>query len=395
MFIGIEASHANKPQKTGVENYCWHIIQGLKKQIPSSERVVLYSNTPLAGELAVLPPNWEVKILRWPFRKLWSQIRLSLELLIHPPDVFFAPGQLIPFFCPAKIVATMHDCAFLAFPQAYNFWGRQYLKWMNKLIIKRADLIITPSEFSKNEILRFYSIAAKFRFGGNNINEGRIEVIPEAYDADVFKVGSGSPSSAAPQEGESYVLKRSSVTRPFIMSVGRLEEKKNTLGIIKAFNILKKEPSNNPLKLLLVGQPRVGYEKIKREINLSPYKADIITPGWVSEADVASLLSMAAVFVFPSFYEGFGLPVLEAMACGCPAVLSEGVSLSEVGGDAALYTDPADVSAMASAVSKLLSDHNLRAEKIKAGLARARLFSWEIAAQKTWSLLADCLSKVE
>lgn len=365
MIIGIEASHANKPQRTGVENYCWHIIRELKKQIPSSVRVILYSNAPLAGELGVLPANWEAKILKWPLKKLWSQFRLSAGLLFHPPDVYFAPGQLIPFFCPARVVATIHDSAFLAYPEAYHFWGRQYLKWMNKKIIKKAALIITPSAFSKNELKKFYKIS------GSNV-----AVIPEAYDAAVFKV-----------KKDESILNKYNLSRPFIMSLGRLEEKKNTGGIIKAFEILKNDPQNNNLKLLLAGTPGVGYEKIAQAIVSSEFKTDISAPGWINEEDAAGLLNLAEAFVFPSYYEGFGLPVLEAMACGCPVAASKNNSLEEVGGDAALYADPADAGEIAAATGKLLHDDNLRIEKINKGLERVKLFSWERAARATWETI--------
>lgn len=360
LCIGIEAAHANKPQRTGVENYCWHVIQELKKQIPSTVRVVLYSNSSLVGELGVLPPNWEAKILKWPLRKLWSQIRLSWELLFHPPDVFFAPGQLIPWFCPAKIVATIHDSAFLAYPQAYNFLGRHYLRWMNKMIVKYADLILTPSQFSKNELKKYYKI-----------DEEKIKVMPLGYDSNVFK---------------SLGMSR----EPMIMSLGRLEEKKNTVGIIKAFNILKEK--NKDLKLMLVGTPRVGYEKIKAEIESSLNKSDILLPGWRSEQEIVVLLNKASVFLIPSLYEGFGLPVLEAMACGAPVVASSGNSLAEVGGDAVLYADPRNVDEVAASTGKLLDDRNLREEKIKAGLERVKNFSWEKTGANTWEAIGKILN---
>jgi len=382
MLIGIEATHANKAQRTGVENYCWHIIQGLKKQIPSSVRVVLYSNKPLLGELGVLPENWEVKILRWPFKKLWSQIMLSLELLFHPPDIFFAPAQLIPLFSRVKkTVVTIHDSAFLVFPKAYNFCGRQYLKWMNKMIVKKSSLIITPSEFSKQELLKQYCHS---RECGNPV-----VVIPEAYDNRIFRI----IEILKQVQDDKSILKKYNLSKPFVMSLGRLEEKKNTAGIIKAFEILKKDQKNNELKLLLAGSPRVGFEKVKQALDSSEFKADILTPGWISEENAVSLFNLASVFVFPSFYEGFGLPVLEAMACGCPVVASAGNSLKEVGGESVLYVDPGNANDIAAAINKLLHDENLRAEKIKSGLERVKNFSWEKAAKSTWEAIGGLSSR--
>ncbi len=378
MFIAIEAAHANKLQRTGVENVCFALIQELKKQIPLDARVILYSNESLRGEychssdirrgnpgvLDNLPPNWEAKILRWPFRKLWSQIRLSWEFLRHPPDVFFAPGQLIPFFCPAKTVVIIHDSAFLAYPEAYNFLGRQYLKWMNKRIIKKAWKIITSSEFNKAEIKKYYGEAAG----------DKVAVIPFAYDSERFRILNIEILNIK------RILEKYSITKPFIMSIGRLEKKKNTINIIRAFNIIKSLNNNIQysifnIQLLLIGNPGVGYDEIEAEIQKSQYKNDIIHPGWVDSEDISHLLNQASVFVFPSLYEGFGLPVLEAMACGCPVVCSDIPALREVGGEAALYADPASAEDIAAQIGAALNEEK-RIEMIKRGLERVKNFSW-------------------
>jgi len=362
MLIAIEASHANKSKRTGVEQVCWHVIQELKKIIPSNTRVVLYCNEPLQGELANLPENWSVKILKWPFKKGWSQIRLSLEFLFHPPDVFLAPGQLVPFICPKNTISIVHDSAFKVFPSAYSFLSRTYLHWMNKLLVKKSKLIITPSEFSKKELIKYYSI-----------KEDRVKVVPWAYDRRAYYM----------KENEE-ILKKYNITKPFIMSLGRLEEKKNTANIIKAFNILKE--NNNQLKLVLVGEPGRGYEKVEREIFSSPYTDDIVMPGWVDD-DLPYLLSSASVFVFPSFYEGFGLPVLEAMACACPVVLSKGNSLEEVGGEAVDYVVSDDVEGMVSVINKLLNNESYRENIVNAGLKRVKLFSWFETSTKVYNWL--------
>jgi aspartyl-tRNA(Asn)/glutamyl-tRNA(Gln) amidotransferase subunit B len=176
MVIGIEASHAAKPKRTGVEEYCYQTIQGLKKTIPANVQVILYTHRPLEGALGELPANWSVRVLGWPLSKLWTQLRLSWEFLVHGrPDVFFAPGQLIPFIIPKKTVVTVHDSAFLIFPKTYNTLGRWYLRLMNWLIVRRATTILTPSQFTKDELLRLYS----------GLAERKIVVTPLGYDAEV------------------------------------------------------------------------------------------------------------------------------------------------------------------------------------------------------------------
>ena len=357
MYIAIEATHANKPHRTGVEEVCFQTIEQLKQTIPASERVVLYCNKPLQGSLAVIPSNWSVKVLRWPLSKGWSQIRLSLEFLTNKYDIFFAPGQLVPFFCPKNTVSIVHDSAFRVFTDAYGLMSRIYLHWMNKIIAKKSKKIIMPSQFSKDEFLNYYKY-----------DEKNIIVIPWGV--------------RSCQQLE--VQKNSTI--PYILSIGRLERKKNTKRIIQAFNIVKQ--TQKSLQLILVGGPGVGYDEIEKEINNSPYKKDIIIKSWVEQNKLNSLLQNSRVFVFPSLYEGFGLPVAEAMACGCPVVCSSGNSLEEVGGDVVMYVNSKDVQQLATAVNSIINNRELAQDLIKKGYERAKLFSWKTAGKQIWNTLS-------
>lgn len=370
MLIAIEASHANKPKRTGVEETCWRLIQELKKQIPSDVKVVLYSNTPLRGELGVLPPNWSVKILKWPFKKMWSQVRLSWEFLSNKPDVFFAPGQLVPFISPKKTVSVVHDSAFLVYPETYGFWGRKYLKWMNKLLLKRSAAIITPSEFSKEELKKFYPKLVKNK---------DISVVPWGYDQGIYRILDD------PNKSDS-VLKRFNLKNPYLMFLGRIETKKNVANIIKAFDILKKKYED--LQLLLAGKQGRGYDKIKETLENSPYKMDIFEAGWVNEEDLPILLNNAEAFVFPTLYEGFGLPVLNAMACGCSVVVSQNGCGQEVAKEAGFYCQPENISSIANTIEILLNNKELKQEKIEKGLEIVKDFSWEKTAREVWKLLS-------
>ncbi len=385
MIIGIEAAHAAKDNRTGVEEYCFQIIQELKKQLPSSVRVVLYSHRLLKGELGMVPQNWEIKYLWWPFKKLFNQLRLSWEFLWHRPDVFFAPGQLVPFFCPKNTVAMIHDSAFLAVPGSYTFLGKIYLKWMNRRIIKVSKIILTSSEFNKKELIKYYGISPE-----------KIKVIPLAYDKARYYCHSdpeysGEESLAVGQLSQRFLtaVRNDRPTKPFIMSVGRLEAKKNTVNIIKAFNLIREKID---CQLLLVGKPGHGYSEVAAEIGRSPYKKDIICSSYVEAGEIAVLLNLAQVFVFPSLYEGFGLPLLESMARGCPVVASGGGALEEVGGQAAIYVNPEKVEDIAGAISRLLNDKTLREEKIKAGLERVKNYSWEKTGRQTAEVLEALLS---
>ncbi|MBI5729295.1 MAG: glycosyltransferase family 4 protein [Candidatus Magasanikbacteria bacterium] len=370
MVLGIEASHANKPDRTGVEEYCFQIIQEFKKIIPADVRVVLYSNEPLRNGLEIMPGNWEAKVLRWPLKKLWSQTRLAWELLFHPPDVFFAPGQLIPFITPRRTIAMIHDSAFVACQEAYRFWSRQYLRFMNWLIIRKSIRLLTSSSFNKIELEKFY---------GRSATE-KTAVIPLGFDRKRFHSGVALESAA--------LAKNFGVTKPFIMTTGRLEAKKNTRRLIEAFDIIKKQ---HDIQLVLVGKPGYGYEAAQAALEQSPYKKDIIVPGYVEQHDLPWLVASARVFVFPSAYEGFGIPVLEAMACGTPTIASRVGPLPEVAGAAARYFDPADVADLVRAATALLEDDNERARLRSLGFERVALFSWEKTAAATWGVIVKVL----
>lgn len=367
MLVGIDASHANKIHRTGVEEYCFQIIQELKKIIPSDAKVVLYSDNVLIPELAQLPNNWEVKILAWPFKKMWSQLRLACELWNRSPDVYFSPGQLLPFFSHKNSVVMVHDSAFEAYPSAYRFFGCQYLKWMNRLIVKKAKLILTSTEFNKKELLKYYCHCEP---QAKQSLANKIKVIPLAFDSQKFNLEK--------QAGKN-------IYGQYILSIGRLEEKKNTKRIVEAFEMVKKQMPD--LKLVLVGKPGAGYEKVKQAIEQNKYRKDIILPGFVSPDNLVTILKNAQVFVFPSLYEGFGIPVLEAMAVGVPVIASKGSALEEVGGEAIEYVDPLDIGDISSKIFELLHDDEYRKNKINLGLELVKKYFWNETARLTWEAI--------
>jgi glycosyltransferase involved in cell wall biosynthesis len=378
MILGIEAAHANKKNRTGVEEYCWQIIQELKGVIPSAVRVVLYSSEPLTGPLGELPPNWENRVLPWGLKKGWSQIRLAHELWRNKPDLFFAPGQLVPFWSPKKTVTMIHDSAFEVVPSAYGFFSRWYLRLMNRLILKCSSLIITSTNFNAFELKRLYP--------GWRLPE--IAVIPLAYDTTRYffdKDLSGLKSAE-----EEAVLKKYQIKKPFILSVGRLEEKKNTRRIIEAFDQVKNKfgsGKHGDLQLVLVGNPGRGYELIEEALQKSKYSSDIIRPGYVENEEIAVFLKYATLFLFPSKYEGFGIPVLEAMASGCPVIISDAAALPEVAGGAALAVDPNDETALVEAILTLCLNPAERERYHELGLRRVKDFYWKKTALATWGEL--------
>lgn len=367
MIIGIEAAHAVKPFPTGVEVACREIITHLSKQISDQHQVKLYSHIPVGRTFGDLPVNWQERILSWPLHKLWSQLRLSIELIINPPRVFFSPGQLIPIFSPRHTVVYLHDSAFLFVPEAYSFWGGLYLRWMNWLIVRKAETIITSTEFNKAELVKYY---------GDKITS-KITVIPLAYDNKMYH------SAVVPFSG-AELKQKFGISKPYILYVGRLETKKNTATLIRAFDKLRRTID---CQLVLAGRPGRGYELVQVELQKAKYQSDIIRPGWVEQFDLPRLVKSARVVVVPSIYEGFGLPVLDAMAVGTPVVVSDIPALKEVGGDAVLVADTLNPDSWANNLKQVFLDEDLFQKMTNNGFGVVKLYSWDKTAEKIAKIL--------
>jgi glycosyltransferase involved in cell wall biosynthesis len=368
MTIGIDASRANKSEKTGTEWYSYHLIQELKKIADPKDQFILYSREKLRDELADLPPNWQSRVLGWPPKKLWTQARLSWEMWQRPSEMLFIPAHTIPLIHPDKVVTTCHDVAFLRLPQAYDWMSLKYHEFAIKFAVRHATKIIAVSEFTKSEIVDFFKISSE-----------RVAVVPNGYDSERYKVIEN-------KEAVAKVLEKYKIIEPYLLYAGRMEEKKNTAGLIRAFKILKKNRQEK-LKLVLVGQPGFGFQKVVKAIADNNLQNDVIMPGWVGKQDLPHLMNGAAVFVFPSFYEGFGIPILEAMACGTPVVASGIPALREVAGEAAYLVDPYSPENMAEGINRVLTDDHLREDLKIRGLDRARQFSWARCARETWEVL--------
>lgn len=374
MTIGIDASRANRPIKTGVEWYSYHLIQELKKIIPENVGVVLYSDEPLAGGLENLPNNWKSKIIKSPVKNpktkkawLWTQLRLSWEMFKDKPDILFVPSHAMPIVHPKKTVITIHDIGFLRYPECYNKYARSYHKFSTWFAARFASKIITPSEFTKRELIEVYKIP-----------HWKITVTHLSFNKNAY----GTEKT----EDASGVLFKYKVKKPYFIFVGRLEEKKNIIGLIRAFYLFLEE-TGLPHNLVLVGVPGFGFEKIKEEIlDLGLYE-QVRVLGYLRSEDVPVLYREADAFVLPSFYEGFGIPILEAMASGIPVIAAKAGSLSEVVGNAAILVEPKNPKDLAFAMKVVLNNLTRRI-LIEKGLERVKNFSWEKTARETWEVLS-------
>jgi glycosyltransferase involved in cell wall biosynthesis len=362
MLIGIDASRAFAKERTGIEEYSYQIIKCLRQDL-SKTRVVLYLRPRQVVDFD-LPVGWRVKKIHFPF--LWTQLGLSLEILFHPIDVLFVPAHVTPIFQPRKTIVTVHGLEYEFFPQSYSFWERFYMRWSIKLSCRRAKKVIVVSENTKKDLMRLY-----------RVSENKIRVIYEGISEEIQNFQLHPP--------EHWINKNKS---PYLLFIGRLEARKNITGIIEAFEILK-EKYHLPHQLILVGKRGYGYKAIKVKIGESKFRKDIKEVGFVSEEEKIELLRGAEVFLFPTFYEGFGLPILEAQALGVPVVTSDLSSMPEIAGAGALLVDPRSPEKIAEAVQCLVSQCEVRSVIIKKGRENTARFSWKQCAQAIARELGD------
>lgn len=373
MLIGIEASRANKTIKTGVEWYAWHVIQELKKLSKGDSNTwILYTNKILQSGLELLPENWYELRAKWPLPYGWTQLRMSWELIRKPVDVLYLPCTTMPRYVPKKTVVTVHDVGFHRLPMLYKKRQVHIHEIAMREAIKRAARIVTVSEFSRREISEAYQI-----------DPARITVTLNGIDHDLYRPISDSA-------GIRERLSRYRISEPFFVAIGRLEAKKNILGLIKAFTNYKSQRGvGDPHRLVLIGVPGYGYEDIKHAIETSSARQSIVELGYVPELDLPWILNAATALIHPSWYEGFGIPPLLAMASGCPVISSSAASLPEVIGDGGLLFSPDQPAGLVAAMERLDNEDGLREKLRTAGALQAAKFTWENTARLTLPTLTN------
>jgi len=353
MLIGINAVAAFKQPRTGVEEYVYQLIKHLVLLKESRKHnFVLYVSDNSNFDFH-LPDNFKIKRLKWPFA-MWTQLRLSAEIIKNKPEVFFIPVHVLPFVHPKNSVVTIHGLEYEYYPEMYPSNHLKYLRWSTKYALKNAQKIIVVSENTKNDLMKFYGA-----------NPEKIKVVHHGVNLLKSEVGN--------KKSEKNIL-----------FIGRLETKKNIDGLIKAFNLLKKK-YQVPHKLIIAGTEGYGFKEIIKNVK----NDDIIFPGYVPEKEKMLLLEKAEMFVFPSFYEGFGIPILEAQAARCPVITSNISSMPEVAGDGAILIDPNNVEQITEAMYKIINDNDFRKRLIQEGYQNTKRFSWEKCAQETSEILLE------
>lgn len=353
--IGIDASRAAIQQQTGTEHYSRRIIQELLDLgVEHRFRLYLNGSTPLALAQRI---DTEQRLI--PFPRLWTHLRLSTELALHPIDALFVPAHVVPPIHPATVV-TIHDLGYLHEPGAHQRMSRQYLDWSTRWSARAARKIIAISEATRDDLIRHYAVPID-----------KVEVIYHGVD-DRFRPAGGDEIAR--------VKHKVGIVGPFILYVGTIQPRKNLVRLIEAFDALAVEQTD--MQLVLAGKLGWKTEEILRAASSAVHADRILLSGHVADNDLPALYSAAAVFALPSLYEGFGMPVLEALACGTPVLVSTRGSLPEIAGRDAIVVDPADVKGMIDGLRSLLDDES-RQTRVERGRQHAAQFTWANAGRRT------------
>jgi glycosyltransferase involved in cell wall biosynthesis len=383
--IGIDASRVAVAARTGTEHYTYELLAALAKR-DRRTRYTLYCNQPPAA-LPPLGPNFALR--RIPFPRLWTHVRLSAELLARAPDVLFVPAHVLPLGAPlrrgTRTVVTIHDLGYLRFPEAHTRAHRLYLRLSTLWSARAATRLIAVSSATRDDLINLARVpAAKIAIVHHGLSER-------------FRPVDDPATIRATQE-------RYGIRPLYFLYVGTVQPRKNLVGLIEAFAQLRTEgrglrtespprsssvlsPQSSALELVIAGKRGWLTESIERRAAELGVSEAVRFTGYVDDEDLPALLSGALAFVLPSLYEGFGMPVLEAMACGAPVLASNTSSLPEVAGAAALLVDPTDTTALANGLARLAADADLRADLRARGLARAATFTWDRCAEQTLAVL--------
>ncbi len=364
MLIGIDASRAVAGQRTGTENYSLEAIRALALAGPE-HRFRLYLRDPSPAGL--WPEASSIETVQVGPRRLWTHLGLSGEVLRRPPDVLFIPSHVVPLWHPPATVVTIHDLGYRFYPRQHTLSARLYLDASTRFSCRAARRVVADSEATARDLQREYGVPAQ-----------KISVVYPGLDPGLAQ------ASAAAQQA---VRQRYQLRQPFVLYVGTVQPRKNLSRLIEAFGHLAGDMPG--LDLVIAGKTGWLADDIFARARQLALDSRVRFPGYVPQEDLAPLLSAAECFVMPSLYEGFGLPVLEAMACGTPVICSTAGSLPEAAGDAALQFPPTDVSALAAALRRLLSDRALRQELVSRGRRQAARFTWERCAREILAVLVE------
>lgn len=356
-------------QRTGIGTYTYELARRLTNQGGLEFCGNLFNFASRTDSRAAMRdismPVRECKELSYGlYRRIWHLCPISYDSLFPGGadlTVFF--DYIVPPRISGKVITTIHDMTYVRYPEMMNQKNLRRIRRDFEYSLERSTRILTVSEFSKREIMELLYIPA--------------EKISVVYNAPALR------EEAADFEA---VAEKYQIDDPYILYVGTIEPRKNLARLLKAFQLMKKEQGIEH-KLVLAGGSGWKNKEIYQMAESLPCAQDVIFTGYVSEGEKSALYRHAAVFAFPTLYEGFGIPVLEAQNCGVPVLTSDCSSLPEVGGDGALYVNPYDEKAIAQGLWKLLTDRELAEKLVPAGYENRKRFSWERSAERLCEII--------
>ncbi|HEV2072592.1 MAG TPA: glycosyltransferase family 1 protein [Thermomicrobiales bacterium] len=362
-IIGIDASRMHVRERTGTENYSDQIIRALLAA-DADWRWRLYVNGEVAPPSLATPTNAEVRPLQ--ARRLWTHYRLSREMLTRRPNLLFVPAHVVPIVHPRTVV-TIHDLGYLHVPEAHPVTQRKMLDLTTRWSARVAHHIIVPSAQTREDLIQRYGVLA-----------GKISVVHHGVDPQFRKVD---------RSNEQELRTRYNLYRPYVLAVGTIQPRKNLAILARAM-----ETGAPDHDLVIAGKRGWMSDQVLSELRETSLGARLRIIDYVPDRDLPLLYASASIFVQPSRFEGFGMPVLEAMAAGTPVICASGSSLTEIAGDAAEFFPASDHALLAHHLVEILQDPSRMAGMRDRGAAWSARFTWERAARETRRIFEEALT---
>lgn len=376
--VGIDASPLAYPYRTGIGRYLECILPHLAEAAGEHARFTLFAGKPLVNPVAldlVAQGKARAVTANVPSLYAWQQTGMLLQRLMNPQDVFFSPDGLFPPLLPGKAVGMYHDVLWHAHPETLAWHIRTVFTLRHKAGLKRADRAITGTNASKSEMLRVFGKVA-----------GKLEVLP-SYGVDMAHF-------RPPREDEAHLAEdfreRMDLRTPFLLTAGNLQPHKNLRVVPQALDILRKLGRDIPV-LAVAGFG--DQEALKASLPEGFPEDKVRCLGYLPEADLCQAYRLALAYVFPSLYEGFGLPVVEAQSSGAPVIYAQATSLPEVSGDAGLPFDPQSPEDLAVKIASILDEPDLRKQMVAKGFVQSSKFRWDRAGETLWRVLREAAGK--
>lgn len=377
MKIGIEVQRLFRKQKFGIETSALQLIKMLQIQNPQVEFFV-YAKEDLDKACLHESENLKVRTISGKLFFDFEHVFLPVATKKDKIDILHCTGNTTPLFSPVPIVQTLHDVIFMdpisTSDTLYQQFGNYYRRKIVPVVTRKSDVVITVSNFEKERILNRLKI-----------DDRKIKVVYNGIDDNRFRIIDDKAADAG-------IRARYKLPESFILFLGNTASRKNAIRVIEAYCVYASSVEK-PLPIVAPGLPATFISDRLTMINQQDKYRSFITPGYIADEDLPLLYNASTLFLYPSLSEGFGMPLVEAMACGTPVITSNISCLPEIAGNAALLVNPSDTNAIAESMVKILSDQTLRLDKVVDGLINAKRFSWKRTAEQVFETYEQVYAK--